>query len=106
MSLPTSRMLNGVIGLSMLAMFTVAIVAGQARANLGPYVQTAMDAPQSIQISHKASATLTLPLQDIRHIKALPAIVNTLLDLPIDIDINMATGQITATSKQPLAGHE
>lgn len=33
MKLITSKTINGIVGLSVLAMFTVAIVAGQARSN-------------------------------------------------------------------------
>ena len=102
----TPQLANGVIGLSMLAMLTVAIVAGQARATLDADTETLAETPQTIQLSHQASASFTLPIQDLRRLEALPVIVNTLLDLPIHIDFNMETGQITASPKSPLEGHE
>ena len=104
MSKTTPKLVNGVIGLSMLAMFTVAIVAGQARATLD--ADALAETPQTIQLSQQASASFTLPIQELRRLEALPAIVNTLLDLPIHIDINMESGQITASPKSPLEGHE
>ncbi len=76
MNKTTPKLANGVIGLAMLAMLTIAIVAGQARATRGTDVE------------------------------ALPVIVNGLLELPIHIDIDIETGQITATAKAPLDGHE
>ncbi len=47
MNRATARVVNGVIGLTMLVMFTVAIVAGQARANLGVDERTLADVEQS-----------------------------------------------------------
>ena len=104
MSKATPNLADSIIGISMLAMFAVAIVAGQARATLD--VDALAETPQTIQLSHQASASFTLPIQELRRLEALPVIVNTLLDLPIHIDINMESGQITASRKSPLEGHE
>jgi len=46
MNTATPRIANGIVGLSMLAMFTVAIVAGQARANRGAALQTIEESSQ------------------------------------------------------------
>jgi len=40
MNTATPRIANGIVGLSILAMFTVAIVAGQARANRSAELKT------------------------------------------------------------------
>jgi hypothetical protein len=68
--------LNGFIGLSVLLMFTVAIIAGQTRANLNPSVTT--------MISDAV----------------LPAV-----DLPVRIELDLQSGQIIAVVKSPLVGH-
>ena len=68
--------LNGFIGLSVLLMFTVAIIAGQTRANLNPSVTT--------MISDAV----------------LPAV-----DLPLRIELDLQSGQIIAVVKSPLVGH-
>ena len=49
----TPRFVNAVIGLSMLLMFTVAIVAGQARENFGANVQIAVEATQIPLAGHE-----------------------------------------------------
>lgn len=53
MNKATPRLVNGIIGLSMLLMLTVAIVAGQARANLGANVQVAVEATQIPLAGHE-----------------------------------------------------
>jgi len=68
--------LNGFIGLSVLLMFAVAIIAGQARANLDPSVST--------MISDAA-------LPDVQ--------------LPVRIEVDLRSGHITAVVKSPLVGH-
>ena len=105
MSKATPKLANSVIGLSMLAMFTVAIVAGQTRVTPDADAEMLAETPQTVQLSRQASASLTLPIQELRRLEALPVIVNTLLDLPIHIDINMESGQITASPRSPLEGH-
>ena len=106
MSKATPNLADSVIGISMLAMLTVAIVAGQARTTLDADAEMLAETPQTIQLSHQASASFTLPIQELRRLEELPVIVNTLLDLPIHIDINMESGQITASPRSPLEGHE
>ena len=49
----TPRIVNAVIGLSMLLMLTVAIVAGQARENFGANVQIAVEATQIPLAGHE-----------------------------------------------------
>ena len=68
--------LKGFIGLSVLLMFTVAIIAGQTRANLNPSVTTM--------------------ISDV----VLPAV-----DLPVRIELDLQPGQIIDVVKSPLVGH-
>ena len=101
MNKSTSGIVNGIIGLSMLLMLTVAIVAGQARANLGAELQQVVEVQQS---SHRAIPALSL--HDIKRLEVLPTIAETLRELPFHIVIDAETGLLTATPKQPLVGHE
>jgi len=68
--------LSGLIGLSVLLMFTIAIVAGQARANF------------NLSVATMASDAL------------LPVV-----DLPVRIEVDLQPGQIIAVVKSPLVGH-
>lgn len=106
MNTATPKIRNRLIGLSMLMMLTVAIIAGQARANLGAKAQLPLDTPQLAQISHQAGKSLTVQLKGLKRLEALPTVVNTMRDLPFHIEIDIETGLITATPKSALAGHE
>jgi hypothetical protein len=94
----TSRILNGFAGLSLMLMFTIAIVAGQTRVSPGAEAAS-LAAPVYPQ------AKLALPLQDLRHLEVLGNIANSVLDLPVRIEIDVDSGRITAIVKSPLAGH-
>ena len=98
MNRPTSRILNGFAGLSLIVMFTIAIVAGQTR--VSPSAEAAMLAAPVYP-----HARLALPLQDLRHLEVLGNIANSVLDLPVRIEIDVESGRISATVKSPLAGH-
>jgi len=99
--MPIPRIANGFIGLSMLAMLAVAIVAGQVRAKPGVELQ-----PLTETLQLQPHASFALKLQGIKRLETLPAIADTLLDLPFVIEIDVEAGLITATRKSPLAGHE
>lgn len=103
MNMPIPRIANGFIGLSMLAMLAVAIVAGQVRAKPGAELQPVTE---TLQLQLQRHASFALKLQGIKRLETLPAIADTLLDLPFDIEIDVEAGLITATRKSPLAGHE
>ena len=94
----TSRMLNGFAGLSLMLMFTIAIVAGQTRGS--PTTEAAASAAPVYP-----QARLALPLQDLRHLEVLGNIADRMLDLPVRIEIDIESGRITAAVKPPLAGH-
>jgi hypothetical protein len=98
MNMTIPRIANGFIGLSMLAMLAVAIVAGQVRAKPGAELQPVTEV--------QPHASVVLQLQNIKGIEALPAIADTLLDLPFEIEIDVEAGLITATRRSPLEGHE
>ena len=94
----TSRMLNGFAGLSLMLMFTIAIVAGQTR--VSPRAEAA-----ALAAPVYPYARLALPLQELRHLEVLGNIADSVLDLPVRIEIDVESGRITATVKAPLAGH-
>ncbi len=78
-----SKIIHGLIGLSVLAMFVIAIVAGQARANFNPAAELDADMPRS------ASANITLILEDVQNFEAFPIIVETMLDLPLHLTLEI-----------------
>ncbi len=106
MNKATPRIIDGIIGLSMLLMLTVAIVAGQARANLGAELRQVVEVQQSLHRATRALSLHDIKLHDIKRLEALPTIAETLLELPFHIVIDAETGLLTATPKQPLVGHE
>jgi hypothetical protein len=101
MHMTIPRIANGFIGLSMLAILAVAIVAGQVRAKPDAEFQPLSEVQQL-----QPPASFVLQLQNIKRFEALPAIADTLLDLPFDIEIDVEAGRITATRRLPLEGHE
>jgi hypothetical protein len=101
MTMTIPRIANGFIGLSMLAMLAVAIVAGQVRAKPGAQLQPVTEIQQL-----QPHARFVLELQNIKRFEALPAIADTLLDLPFVIEIDVEAGLITATRRAPLEGNE
>lgn len=73
------KIIQSLIGLSVLAMFVIAIVAGQARANLQPAQLLEAD------IVYSADAGSALKLGQVQRIDALPIIVEAVLLVPLHI---------------------
>ena len=102
------KIANGLVSCAVFAMLTVAIIAAQAQANLEPVVdrieRSAVDIP-SLSIS-VTGAGQYLDAGALRQLEALPIMVNTLLDLPIQVDVDLETGQIVVGRKQAVSDSE
>ena len=92
----SSGIVSGAAGLSVMALFAVAIIAGQARAGLDRATPSVKQIP---------SVVVTLGLDDIKRFEALPVILDSLLNLPIQVEIDLQKGRLSATRKAPRAGH-
>lgn len=75
------RIAEGLAGISLLAVMTVALITGQARANLHASARAA------VSLSETTKASLILTHAKLRELEALPQIVDTVLALPIQLDI-------------------
>lgn len=73
------KILNSLVGLSVLAMFAVAIIAGQARANLPDSAVPGVGAQQSMHVQ------IILSLDDARYLDIMPVLVKTVSELPLHI---------------------
>lgn len=83
---------NGLVPVVVLLLFVVALVAGQARANL-PHQVTASAAP-----TLSADTKIILNAQMLRKIESLPQIVDSLLTLPADIESAIGTLPLPSTN--------
>jgi hypothetical protein len=83
---------NGLVPVVVLLLFVVALVAGQARANL-PHQVTASAAP-----TLSADTKIILNAQMLRKIESLPQIVDSLLTLPADIEAAIGTLPLPSTN--------
>ncbi len=82
---------NGLVPIVVLLLLVVALVAGQARANLPGHV-TAAALP-----SLSARASIILNTEMLRNIESLPPILDTILALPANIEITINTLTLPAT---------
>ena len=87
---------NGLVPVVVLLLLVVALVAGQARANL-PHQVTAAAVP-----TLSADAKVILNAQMLKKIESLPQIVDSLLTLPADIEV--AIGTMVLPSKNDVGG--
>ena len=74
---------KGLVSLAVILMFTVALIAGQARANLSAEASADSDYARVTLMS------ITLDAQTLNTIHALPHPVDTILALPIDVELRM-----------------
>jgi len=74
---------KGLLSLAVLLMFTVALIAGQARANLPAEISATSDFALSTRSS------VILDSESLQKIHALPYLVDTFLALPIDIELSI-----------------
>lgn len=79
------RLTSGWIPVSVLALFVVALVAGQARANLPNEIKAA-PVPSST-----TAITIVLTRDMLQKLRSLPLFVDTLLELPADLDLDGRT---------------
>ena len=76
--------------MAVLLMFTVAFIAAQARANLPAEVSA------SSEFASGNRTSIILDEDSLRHIQSIPYAVETMLALPIDIELNI--GELTLRS--------
>jgi hypothetical protein len=91
--------LKGIISLTVILMFTVALIAGQARANLPA------EASASSDFNHAGQMNIVLDAKSLQKIDALPHVINTILALPIDIELRI-NGRLLRTDVEEDAGSD
>ena len=74
---------KGLLSLAVIIMFTVALIAGQARANLPAEVSTTAD------FGLETRTSILLDAESLRKIRSLSYAVDTILALPIDIELSI-----------------
>ena len=94
MNTGTLKLANTLTGVAVLSMFTVAIVAGQAQGN------SKVPTFDEYQFERNASSNLVFELDHPQNLEMLPQIINTVLDLPVKIDIDIRNGKVVARIKR------
>ena len=74
------QLTKGLLSLTVIIMFTVALIAGQARANLPADVSTTADFSIATEMS------VILHSESLQKVGLLPHAIDTMLALPIDIE--------------------
>lgn len=74
---------KGLLSLAVIIMFTVALIAGQARANLPAEVSTTAD------IGLVTQTSILLDAESLRKLRSLSYAVDTILALPIDVKLSI-----------------
>jgi len=74
---------KGLLSLAVIIMFTVALIAGQARANLQAEVSTTAD------FGLETRTSILLDAESLRKIRSLSYAIDTILALPIDIELSI-----------------
>ena len=74
---------KGLLSLAVIIMFTVALIAGQARANLPAEVSTTAD------FDLETRTSILFDAESLRKIRSLSYAVDTILALPIDIKLSI-----------------
>ncbi len=77
------QLIKGLLSLTVIVMFTVALIAGQARANLPAEVSATSDFGLSTRMS------VILDSESLSKIHSLPYAIDTILALPIDIELRI-----------------
>ena len=75
---------KGLISLTVMLMFTVALVAGQARANL----------PQSVSSLGATETISSFDTESLRRLESLPHLIELVLALPIDVEIRLGDHKV------------
>ena len=99
---------NGLISCAVFAMVTVAVIAGQAKDNLKPVADRSEPPQVGLPLANipLISAEHRLDTSELRRLDALPMIVNTLLDVPIQIEVNLVSGHISVGRRQTVTDSE
>lgn len=88
---------KGLLSLAVMLMLTVALVAGQARANLP------VEAPVAPEFNLGTELNIAIDAEMLRKIEALPQVVDSILTLPVEIDVTFRGSNSSAdTSDQSL----
>lgn len=74
---------KGLISVAVMLMFTVALIAGQARANLQA------DASAIDEIAFGSEMSMILDAESLRKLESLSHLVDVLIALPIDIELSI-----------------
>jgi len=77
------QLTKGLLSLALIIMFTAALIAGQARANLPAQVLPSSDFALATRIS------VILDSESLQKIRLLPHAIDTILALPIDIELRI-----------------
>ena len=81
---------KGLLSLAVILMFTVALIAGQARANLPAEVS------RTPEFSLTTELNIILDAETLQKIEALPHVVDAILALPVEIDVTFRGGKSSA----------
>ena len=88
---------KGWISLAVILMFTVAFIAGQARANLHA------EATPNSEFVHATEVSIALDTESLQKIEVLRHVVDTVFALPIDVELRI-NGLTLRTDGQDDAG--
>ena len=83
---------KGLLSLAVILMFTVALIAGQARANLSAKVS------RTPEFSLATELNIILDAETLQKIEARPHVVDAILALPVEIDVTFRGGKSSAPS--------
>lgn len=106
MSTQTFKIINGIVSFSVFAMVAVAVIASQARAT----GESARNDFRSARTVEGPAATVNTRLLlgdgDLRYLEFMPVIVNSMLDLPVRVDVDAETRAIRVIRKPVPAGEQ
>ena len=99
---------NGLVSCAVFAMLTVAVIAGQANANLKPVADRSRPPQVGSPLPNISliSAERRLDTSELRRLDALPMIVNTLLEVPIHVEVDLHSGHISVGRRQTITDSE
>ncbi|MGI9202814.1 MAG: hypothetical protein ACR2Q3_02320 [Woeseiaceae bacterium] len=93
------QMTSGWIPIAVMVLLAAALIAGQARANL-PYEHRSAPVPAAVPVK------IVLNTEMLKRLDALPAVVDSLLAMPINIELRIDTrilrGDLSQANVAPL----
>lgn len=94
------QMTSGWIPIAVMALLAAALIAGQARANLGQEYKPALISAASMPVK------IELHTEKLQKLEVLPAVVDRLLAMPINIELSIDTrilrGDVSPENVAPL----